>query len=123
MNQSIIALGRPVRRAVDRLDLLLEVIGRTPPGLVRAAVVHGELLALAAFPGPYGVVARAAARLELVTGGFDPLGVLVTEEGHLAREPEYVGSAGAFATGTPDGVRSWLRHCAAAVETAAQDLP
>lgn len=116
-------LGRPVRRAVDRLDLLLEVIGRTPPGLVRAAVVHGELLALAAFPGPYGVVARAAARLELVTGGFDPLGVLVTEEGHLAREPEYVGSAGAFATGTPDGVRSWLRHCAAAVETAAQDLP
>ena len=49
-------------------------------------------------------------------------GRLVTEEGHLAREPEYVGSAGAFATGTPDGVRSWLRHCATAVETAARGL-
>jgi len=115
-------LGRPLRRAVDRLDLLLAVVTQAPPGLVRAAVVHGELLALAAFPGPYGVVARAAARLELVTGGFDPQGVLVIEEGHLAREPEYLGSAGAFATGTPDGVRSWLRHCATAVEVAARNL-
>ena len=116
-------LGRPLRRAVDRLDLLLAVIGRAAPGLVRAAVVHGELLALAAFPGPYGVVARGAARLELVAGGFDPHGLLVIEEEHLAREPEYIGAAGAFATGTPDGVRAWLRHCAAAAETAARDLP
>jgi hypothetical protein len=42
--------------------------------------------------------------------------------GHLAREPEYVGSAGAFATGTPDGLRSWLRHFATAVELAAAEL-
>jgi hypothetical protein len=33
-----------------------------------------------------------------------------------------VGSAGAFATGTPDGVRSWLRHYAAAVELGAAEL-
>jgi hypothetical protein len=42
--------------------------------------------------------------------------------GHERREPEYVGSAGAFATGTPDGLRSWLRHYATAVEIAADDL-
>jgi hypothetical protein len=65
------------------------------------------------------VVARAAARLELVTSGFDPSGLIGVDLGHRAREPEYVGSAGAFATGTPDGVRAWLRHCAAAVELAA----
>ena len=38
------------------------------------------------------------------------------------REPEYVGASGAYATGTPDGVRSWLRHYAAAVSVAADRL-
>jgi hypothetical protein len=115
-------LGRPMAGAVPRLDALVDVVlARAEPGLLRAAVVHGELLALRAFPGPYGVVARAAARLELMASGFDPNGVAVVEAGHLAREPEYVGSAGAFATGTPDGVRAWLRHCAAAVELGAAE--
>jgi hypothetical protein len=42
--------------------------------------------------------------------------------GHRAREPEYVGAANAFATGTADGLRSWLRHYAAATERAAEEL-
>lgn len=120
------ALGRPASGpgVAGRLDALLDTVLREArPGLVRAAVVHGELLALRAFPGPYGVVARAAARLELMASGFDPRGLVGVEQGHRAREPEYVGSAGAFATGTPDGVRAWLRHCAAAVELGAADLP
>lgn len=115
-------LGRPAPdpAATARLDQLLDGVLRDgAPGLVRAAVVHGELLALRAFPGPYGVVARAAARLELLASGFDPRGLVAVDEGHLAREPEYQGSAGAYATGTPDGVRAWLRHCATAVELAA----
>jgi hypothetical protein len=115
-------LGRPAAgpAVAARLDALVELItGTAAPGLLRAAVVHGELLAIRAFPGPNGVVARAAARLELVTSGFDPSGLIGVDLGHRAREPEYVGSAGAFATGTPDGVRAWLRHCAAAVELAA----
>lgn len=119
------ALGRPVPQppVADRLDLLVElVLGAGGPGLLRAAVVHGELLALHAFPGPYGVVARAAARLELLASGLDPRGLVATELAHLAREPEYVGAAGAFATGTPDGVRAWLRHCAAAVAGGASEL-
>jgi hypothetical protein len=116
------ALGRPAAAAVTRLDALVDVVlAYAEPGLLRSAVVHGELLALRAFPGPYGVVARAAGRLELMASGFDPRGVAVVEAGHLAREPEYVGSAGAFATGTADGVRAWLRHCATAVEIGAAE--
>jgi hypothetical protein len=92
------------------------------PALLRAAVVHGELLALRPFAGPSGVVARAAGRLTLIAAGLDPRGLLPVDAGHLAREPEYVGSAGAFATGTPDGLRSWLRHHASAVVAAAGEL-
>lgn len=116
-------LGRPLPDpAVSaRLDVLARLVaeGGDAPPLIRAAVVHGEILALRAFPGPYGVVARAAARLEMMSGGLDPRGLVAVEEAHLAREPEYLGSAGAFATGRPDGLRSWLRHCATAVELGA----
>ncbi len=58
----------------------------------------------------------------LIAGGFDALSLIATDVGHAAREPEYVGTANAFSTGTRDGVRSWLRHCAAAVEVAAAEL-
>ena len=107
------------------LGALCDLIAAPPlgaPALLRASVVHGELLALRAFDGPNGVVARAAARLTLIADGLDPRGLLAPEIGHLEREPEYLGSANAFATGTPDGVRSWLRHCATAVEIAAGRL-
>lgn len=117
-------LGRPVGdpRVAARLDALAEVVvsASSAPPLIRAAVVHGEVLALRAFPGPYGVVARSAARLEMMSGGLDPRGLVSVEEIHLEREPEYVGASGAFATGTRDGVRSWLRHYATAVELGAR---
>ena len=116
------SLGRPVA-GVARLDTLLETaVPSDVPALLRAAVVHGELLAVRPFAGPNGVVARAAARLVLMAGGLDPRGLLAVEVGHLAREPEYVGASGAFATGTPDGLRAWLRHHAAAVRLAAAEL-
>src|SRR5262245_12990246 len=121
-------LGRPVAdpAVATRLDGLCQVVVAAPservPVLLKSAVVHGELLALRAFAGPNGVVARAAARLTLISGGLDPRGLIAPEPGHLTREPEYLGAANAFATGTPDGVRSWLRHCAAAMELAASGL-
>jgi hypothetical protein len=90
--------------------------------MLLAAVVEGELLGLRAFAGPNGIVARGAARLALTSGGLDPRGLLAIECGHLERQPEYIGAAGAFNTGTPDGVRSWLRHFATAVEIAAAEL-
>jgi len=121
-------LGRPVGDpgVTARLDGLCTLItgtgSGTAPALLRAAVVHGELLALRPFAGPNGVLARAAGRLALVAGGLDPRGLIAVEVGHLAREPEYVGAAGAFATGTPDGVRAWLRHCGAAAQAGAEQL-
>ncbi|MDG4790496.1 oxidoreductase [Micromonospora sp. WMMD1102] len=107
-----------------RLDGLAGLVagGTSVSPVVLAAVVHGELLALRPFAGPSGVVARAAARLTLISTGFDPRGLIAVELGHLEREPEYVGAAGAFATGTPDGLRSWLRHYATAVEIGADRL-
>jgi hypothetical protein len=67
-------------------------------------------------------VARAAARLTLIGRGLDPRGLIAAEVGHAGREPEYVGASGAYATGTPDGVRSWLRHYATAVTAGAAEL-
>jgi hypothetical protein len=117
------ALGRPSEN-VDRLDMLCALIARPAgePALLRACVVHGELLAARPFPGANDVVARAAARLTLMAEGFDPRGLIAPDLGHLAREPEYVGASMAFRTGTPDGLRAWLRHCGTAVELAAADL-
>lgn len=116
-------LGRPAPSGgAARLLALNSVINSSAPALLRAAVVHGELLALRAFEGPNGVVARGAGRLTLIAAGFDPKGLLPADAGHLEREPEYLGSAGAFATGTPDGLRSWIRHCCASATVAAGAL-
>jgi hypothetical protein len=119
-------LGRPsgdpaVSARLDALATLIAAGTKAPP-LILAAVVHGELLALRPFAGPSGLVARAAARLTLIGSGLDPRGLLAVEVGHFAREPEYVGAAGAFATGTRDGVRSWLRHYTTAVSHSADEL-
>jgi hypothetical protein len=119
-------LGRPADGTdMARLGALLNLVtgGGAAPALLLAAIVHGELLALRPFAGPSGVVARAAARVTLVAAGLDPRGLLATDVGHLQRRPEYVGASGAFATGTPDGIRSWIRHYAAAVTLAADELP
>jgi hypothetical protein len=116
-------LGR-LTSGADRIDALAGLVAgneKTPP-LLLAAIVHAELITLRPFAGPAGVVARAAARLTLIGRGLDPRGLVAAEVGHLEREPEYVGSAGAYATGTPDGVRSWLRHYAAAVEVGAREI-
>jgi hypothetical protein len=116
-------LGR-LTSAADRIDALAGLVAgneRTSP-LLLAAVVHAELITLRPFAGPAGVVARAAARLTLIGRGLDPRGLVAVEVGHREREPEYVGAAGAYATGTPDGVRAWLRHYAAAVAVAADEV-
>jgi hypothetical protein len=120
-------LGRLVtdRPAVAaRIDALAGLVAgneQTPP-LLLAGIVHAELLTLRPFAGPSGVVSRAAARLTLIGRGLDPRGLIAVEAGHAAREPEYLGAAGAYATGTRDGVRSWLRHYASAVTVGAEEL-
>lgn len=119
------ALGRPRAdpEVTARLSALSDLVsgGTDAPAVILAGIVHGELLALAPFDGPGGLVARAAARLTLVAKGLDPKAVSVPEAGHLAREPEYIGAANAYATGTADGVRSWLKHCCSAIALGADE--
>jgi Fic family protein len=119
------ALGRPRTdpEVAARLSALSDLVtgGTEAPAVVLAAIVHGELLVLAPFDGPGGLVARAAARLTLIAKGLDPKAVSVPEAGHLAREPEYIGATNAYATGTADGVRSWLKHYCAAVALGADE--
>jgi hypothetical protein len=118
-------LGRPSGEpaVAARLSGLARlVVGRsTVPGTLVAAIVHGELATLAPFGSADGVVARAATRLTLITRGVDPKSVSVPEVGHWERAGEYRAALAAYRTGEPDGVASWLRHCATAAELGAQE--
>ncbi|MBV9845710.1 MAG: oxidoreductase [Kutzneria sp.] len=105
-------LGRP-RAAGDvsvRLELLAKLVagGTAAPAPVLVAVVHGELLALHPFVTSNGVVARAAARLTMITTGLDPKGLAVPEVSFLRRSAEYASALDGFRAGEPDGVARWL---------------
>ena len=116
-------LGRP--RAGDdvagRLDLLGQLItgATSAPAPVLAAVVHGELLGLAAFPTANGIVARAASRLVSTATGLDPHNLGVPEVTWLKRVAEYRTLSRAFASGTPAGVGEWIVFCCEALEAGA----
>ncbi len=112
-------LGRPAPHAGPRLSGLFSLVTGTTsaPAIVVAALVHGELAALAPFGTADGVVARAAARLTGITRGLDPKAVSVPEVGfaELGRDV-YDEALAAYASGTSAGVAGWLVHCARATE-------
>jgi hypothetical protein len=118
-------LGRPGSgpALTARLSGLAQLVvqGGSTPGILLAAVVHGELAALAAFGSLDGVVACGAARLTLITRGVDPKSLGVPEVGHLERADDYRVALAGFAGGEQDGVAGWLRHYATAVELGAQE--
>jgi len=89
----------------------------TAPAVLVAAVVHGELAALAPFGVADGLVARAAGRLTGITRGLDPKAVSVPEVGfaELGRQA-YDRALGGYAAGGPEGVAGWLVHCCRATE-------
>jgi hypothetical protein len=113
------ALGRPVPHAGPRLASLFGLVtgATSAPAVLVAAVVHGELAALAPFGTADGVVARAAARLTGITRGLDPKAVSVPEVGFAERGREaYVAALAGYAGGSPEGVAGWLVHCCRATE-------
>lgn len=116
-------LGRPAEGAdvARRLDLLGQLItGATSvPAPIVAAVVHGELLAVEAFPAANGVVARAASRLVCASSGLDPHNLGVPEVTWLRRIDDYRALSAGFAEGTSDGVRDWIILCCEALEAGA----
>ncbi|WP_261554489.1 hypothetical protein [Frankia tisae] len=115
-----------------RLDGLtgLLVAPTTAPAVVVAAVVHGELLALRPFGVLDGVIARAAARLVLISRGLDPKALTATDVGHLEVDQVddsgtpilgYRDAAAAYVNGGAQGVTAWVLHCARALELAARE--
>ncbi|GAA5129420.1 oxidoreductase [Haloechinothrix salitolerans] len=118
-------LGRP--RPGDDVATRLELLGQLvtgatkAPGPVLAAVIHGELLALKAFPSADGVIARAAARLTMISSGLDPKGLSVPEVACYRKLNQYRTAADGFASGETDGVREWLLFSCEAVETGAKE--
>jgi hypothetical protein len=115
-------LGRPGPHAGPRLAGLLGLVtgATTVPAVLVAALVHGEVAALAPFGTADGVVARATGRLTGVTRGLDPKAVSVPEVGfaELGREA-YASALTAYTGGTPEGVAVWLVHCCRATELGA----
>ena len=115
-------LGRPRPGSAERLDTLAQVLAATrAPAVVVAAIVHGELLGLDAFPPASGVVARAAVRLTLVERGLDPKSLVVVEAGHRELAAEYDSALDAYRSGTEDGITRWLVHCADALVAGTQE--
>lgn len=116
-------LGRPASATIaQRMDALAAVLDATSaPAIVVAAVVHGELLGLDAFPPASGLVARAAVRLTLVERGLDPKSLVVVEAGHRELREEYAVACAGYREGTPEGITGWIVHCARAVVAGAQE--
>jgi hypothetical protein len=112
-------LGRPAPHAGPRLSGLFSLItGPTSaPAVLVAALVHGEIAAMAPFGTADGVVARAAGRLTGIARGLDVKAVSVPEVGfaELGRDAYGAALAG-YASGDPDGVAGWLVHCCRATE-------
>jgi hypothetical protein len=112
-------LGRPAPHAGPRLSGLFGLVtGESAlPAVLVAALVHGELAALAPFGSADGVIARAAGRLTGITRGLDPKAVSVPEVGvaELGRE-DYRQALSGYASGAPEGVAGWLVHCCRATE-------
>jgi len=117
------ALGRPRPdpAVAQRLAGLADMVTTSgASGVVVAAVVHGELLDLRPFGWGDELIARAAARLVLVSRGVDPDALTVPEEGllELGRDG-YDTALAAYQSGTPDGMAIWLIHNAAALQRGA----
>jgi len=112
-------LGRPAPHAGARLTGLFSLITgpTTAPAVLVAALVHGEIAALAPFGTADGIVARAAGRLTMITRGLDPKAVSVPEVGFAELGGEaYATALAGYAAGTPEGVAGWLVHCCRATE-------
>lgn len=93
------------------------------PALVLAAVVHAEIATVAPFGSADGLLARAVERMVLISSGFDPRGVIVTEVGHLRRREDYGRLLAAYESGSVGGVRDWILHVAQAAADGAEASP
>lgn len=119
-------LGRPRDAAsAARLRDLAALLVAEPvvPGLLVAALAHGELAAAAPFASHNGLVARAVERLVLVARGVDEKSLTVPEAGHLALRPAYESNLRAYRDGGATGQHAWLLYAAQAYAAGAEASP
>lgn len=112
----------PAESVAPRLQGLARLITQSSdaPGLLVAAVVHGELMTLRPFAMGNGLLARAAVRCVLITRGVDPSMFTIPEEGMLALgRPSYVRAVQDFAVGTPERMAQSLIAFASACQAGA----
>ncbi len=112
-------LGRPAPHAGPRLTGLFSLVTATTsaPAVIVAALVHGEIAAMAPFGVADGLVARAAGRLTGIARGLDPKACSVPEVGFVELgAAAYVEALAGYASGDPAGVARWLVHCCQATE-------
>lgn len=87
------------------------------PALVRAALIHAEMVCVRPFTAGNGAVGRLLVRHLLVRDGLEPTGTAVIDR-YSARAPgAYRDAVAAYATGTPDGVIDWVVWQAEAILT------
>ncbi|MDO4243831.1 MAG: Fic family protein [Actinomyces sp.] len=93
----------------DRLAGLLALLeAEEAPALVRAAVVHGEMLTVRPFTAGNAAVGRLLARHLVTRDGLEPTGTAVPDL-YAARAPgAYAQAAAAYASGAPEGVTAWV---------------
>jgi hypothetical protein len=118
-------LGRPVSpEAADRLGALAtSFLGTSVPALVVGAVMHAELVSVAAFASHNGIVARAAERLVMVARGVDPASIVVPEAGHLALRREYESNLRGYRSGGRSGLHSWLLYAPEGISAGVEASP
>jgi hypothetical protein len=125
VDEPLIELPLPdADEVAGRLDGLARLVidGGSAPALVKAAVVHGEILALRPFRSHNGLVARAAERIVLIGSGLDPKSICPAEVGHaeLGRAA-YRAALDGYISATPEGMAAWIGHCGKAVELGARE--
>jgi hypothetical protein len=116
---------RESTEVTSRLGQLSELLtGRgDAPALVLAGIAHAEIATVAPFGSADDLVARAVERMVLISSGFDPRGVIVTEVGHLRYQAGYRSLLRGYASGTVAGVRDWILHVAQAAVDGAESSP
>ncbi len=112
-------VGAALRARLDGLAALLSADDGVP-ALVVAALVHAEVLVVRPFAVGNGVVARALFRAVVVERALDATGVAVPEVGfERAGVAAYAAAVTAYSGGTSEGLVTWVRHCALAVQVGA----
>ena len=92
-----------------RLEGLVRLIEAPAlPALVRAALVHAEMVAVRPFTAGNAAVGRLLVRHLIARDGLEPTGVAVVDA-YAGRAPAaYADAAAAYASGTMDGVVAWV---------------